>query len=134
MADKNAATTALMTSYHKTLQDLGYMDDAGHFVEGNLMLQDRRQRALDALGMRDADTLVTDEARERGTLWSGVRAQRLGEEQRQYVQDLSDLDINTPRDISQGYTDIGGYFEDYNTAIGRAIQAALERQAARLAP
>jgi hypothetical protein len=125
---KNAALTDFYSKYHKTLQDLGYMDPKGQYMEGNINLLDTSKRWLHNQELGEEARVNTENARDAGILFSGLRASNLERAQRQTVQDLADLDINTAQGLSQGYTDAETYRTDLNNALIAAYNEAMYRK------
>jgi hypothetical protein len=125
---KNAALTDFYSKYHQTLQDLGYMDPQGHYVEGNINLTDVHDRGIHQQELTDEARVNTENARDAGILFSGLRASNQELAQRQTVQDLADLDITTSRGLTQGYTDAETQRTDLNNALIAAYNEAMFRK------
>lgn len=133
-SDKNDALSALYPKYHAVLQRLGFMDPSGNMIEGSIESGARVGRFNDQrdLGLQATD--VTNEERERGTLFSGIRGTHLAERQYQTVKDLADIDMQVPLDIGTGWGELEDIYGTYNRAINQAILEAWGRKTEAEAP
>ena len=125
---KNAAMTEFYQKYHQTLQNLGYMDAGGNYVEGDIASGDRISRQGFNQQLADEARLNTENAQDTGTLFSGIRAINQERAQRGTVTDLADLDLGTARSTSQGLTDAETAMGDFNNALIAAYNEAMYRK------
>lgn len=134
MADVGHAQSTFNTSYHKALRQLGYLNEFGNYQEGDINLQAQTNRALYNIALGKQETDVTNRARDLGTLWSGARVRDLADTQFDTIHQLSDLDLQQPRDLAQQDEDITGFWGDYYRAIEQAMLEAQGRYDDTLGP
>jgi hypothetical protein len=104
------------------------MDPQGNFVEGNISSGDRGLRLGFNRDLGEEARINTEQARDAGITFSGLRATNQERAQRQTVTDLADLDLKTARGTSQGYTDAETAMGTFNNAIIAAYNEAMFRK------
>lgn len=98
-AKASALRAQRLRDYQAVLDELGYTGPGGEHIMGNVEIGAARQRAADLREMGLAREQVTNEMQEAGTLFSGYRGVTQSRAEHPFVQDLSDLDIDTPRTL-----------------------------------
>ena len=116
-----------LRKYQDVLRDLGFMSDSGQLMEGEVDMQANTDRANLNRELSLTGERVTNEQRDLGTLFSGLRAVAQAREEHPIVQSLADLDINTPKQKSQLYSDALDILSDYATGQNRLLLEAAGR-------
>lgn len=128
------ARNDLMHQYNDVLKQLGYMDpSSGQFVMGTVESGANRQRDELARSQALAVEDVTNQMQSQGTLFSGLRGTQQARAEHPFVQALADLDVSTPQQLSDLFTQAGNLISGYNLTLNqeladyanRAAQAAI---------
>jgi len=122
----------MATQYADILQQLGYVDQNGNFVQGSVESQANRQQADLQRQMQLADEQVTQQHQQLGTLFSGLRGTDQARAEYPMVTGISDLMTQTPLTLQQLYEKAGGLTEAYNLAQNQALINAANRRSAAL--
>jgi hypothetical protein len=119
--------------YADILQNLGYQNDKGEFIPGEVEAQAQRQRPEIQRNQRFAAEDVTKQAQREGTLFSGLRAENTARAEHPFVQALSDLDVDVPKQLNRLYEDAGRTLQDYTIQNNLLLADAAARASARAA-
>ncbi len=119
--------------YADILQQLGYQDDSGKFIPGEVEAQAQRQRPEIERNKLFAGEDVTKQAQREGTLFSGLRAENTAKAQHPFVQALADLDVDVPKQLNKLYEDAGRTLQDYTIQNNLLLADAAARASARAA-
>jgi hypothetical protein len=130
--DMAQAQHDLSTQYADILQQLGYVDQNGNFIQGSVESQANRQQADLQRQMQLADEQVTQQHQQLGTLFSGLRGTDQARAEYPMVTGISDLMTQTPLTLQQLYEKAGGLVENYNLAQNQALINAAGRRSAAL--
>jgi hypothetical protein len=119
--------------YADILQNLGYQNEQGQFIPGEVEAQAQRQRPEIERNKRFAGEDVTKQAQREGTLFSGLRAENTARAEHPFVQALSDLDVDVPKQLNRLYEDAGRTLQDYTIQNNLLLADAAARASARAA-
>jgi len=117
--------------YADILQNLGYSDEQGNFMPGEVEAQANRQRSELGRNKGIAFEDVTKQSQQEGTLFSGRRAEQTARAQHPFVQALSDLDVDVPKQLNRLYEDAGRTLQDYTIQNNLLLADAAARASAR---
>jgi hypothetical protein len=128
---QNASLRAEIARRHQDiLRQLGYVDDNGNFVMGDVETEANRQRSDLTRNMGLAREGVTNEAQRQGTLFSGRRGTETGRAEFPYAQGISALGVSVPRTLSDLYEQAGGLVDEYTLRQNQLLADAATRAAA----
>jgi len=119
--------------YADILQNLGYQNEAGEFMPGEVEAQANRQRSELGRNKGLAFEDVTKQSQQEGTLFSGRRAEQTARAQHPFVQALSDLDVDVPKQLNRLYEDAGRTLQDYTIQNNLLLADSAARASARAA-
>lgn len=119
--------------YADILQNLGYQNDQGQFIPGEVEAQAQRQRPELQRNMDIAAEDVTKQSQREGTLFSGLRSQQTARAQHPFVQALADLDVDVPKQLNTLYENAGRTLQDYTIQNNLLLADAAARASARAA-
>jgi len=122
----------MATQYADILQQLGYVDQNGNFIQGSVESQANRQQADLQRQMQLADEQVTQQHQQLGTLFSGLRGTDQARAEYPMVTGISDLMTQTPLTLQQLYEKAAGLTDTYNLAQNQALINAANRRSAAL--
>lgn len=132
-ADHALLQQEIQQRYADILRQLGYVDEAGNVIPGEVEIQAGRSK--DELG-RNLDLAreqVTQQSQKEGTLFSGYRGTQQARAEHPFVQALADLNIDVPRQLSDLYEHAGGLMTEYQARDSQALALAAQRRAEWLA-
>jgi hypothetical protein len=116
--------------YADTLQQLGYMDDAGNIIPGLVETEAGRQRSALGYSRGLAERGVNEAAQREGTLFSGRLGDRIAEAAHPYVTSLAQLEENLPRQLGT----LTNRAQDLISGYGRGLAGAALRASGRYVP
>lgn len=116
-----------VAQYQGILRQLGYMDPNGQYIRGTVEIGAAADRARLERDMGLAREQATFGSRDRGTLFSGIRAIEQARAEHPFVTELSDLDINTPSKLSDLYNDALKVLGDFETKRNLLLAEAADR-------
>jgi hypothetical protein len=119
--------------YADILQQLGYQDDSGQFIPGEVEAQAQRQRPELQRNMGIAEEDVTKQSQREGTLFSGLRGEATARAQHPFVQALADLDVDVPKQLNTLYENAGRTLQDYTIQNNLLLADSAARASARAA-
>jgi hypothetical protein len=119
--------------YADILQNLGYSNAEGQFMPGEVEAQANRQRSELGRNKGIAMEDVTKQSQQEGTLFSGRRAEQTARAQHPFVQALSDLDVDVPKQLNRLYEDAGRTLQDYTIQNNLLLADSAARASARAA-
>jgi len=119
--------------YADILQNLGYQNDKGEFIPGEVEAQAARQRPEIQRNKQFAEEDVTKQSQREGTLFSGLRAENTARAQHPFVQALADLDVDVPKQLNRLYEEAGRTLQDYTIQNNLLLADAAARASARAA-
>ena len=116
--------------YADILQQLGYMDDQGNFVQGSVEANARKSEA-DLRRQADLATEdVTKQHQQLGTLFSGLRGTDQARATEPIVNQIGQIETDTPLTLAQLYEKASGLTNDYVLGQNQLIADAASRAAA----
>jgi hypothetical protein len=115
--------------YADILQQVGYTDDSGNFIPGQIEADAQKQGAELQRGMGIAQEEVTQGAQREGTLFSGLRGVNQGRAEHPFVSALSDLATNTPLALNKLYEQAAGLTDEYTLQNNLMLADAAARAA-----
>jgi hypothetical protein len=119
--------------YNDILKQLGYTDENGNFVMGDVETEAARQHA--SLG-RDEDLArrdVTNQMQQQGTLFSGYRGLQQARMTEPMETGRAQLLLDTPKTLADLYGKAAGVLSDYTIQQNKLIADAATRRSAQLA-
>lgn len=119
--------------YADILQNLGYQNDQGQYIPGEVETQANKQRVELGRNKDLAFEDVTKQAQQEGTLFSGRRATETARAQHPFVQALADLDVDVPKQLNRLYEEAGRTLQDYTIQNNLLLADAAARASARAA-
>jgi hypothetical protein len=123
----------IMTKYNDLLQQLGYTDQNGNFVPGQVEIDANRQRSDLGRNINLADEDTTHQMQQQGTLFSGLRGTAQARAEFPFQSSLAELGVQVPRQLSDLYGQAGGLINDFNTQHNLLLAQAAQRASANLA-
>jgi len=118
--------------YADILQQLGYVDPNGNFIQGSVESNANLQAADLNRQMSLADEQVTQQHQNLGTLFSGLRGTDQARAEYPMTQGLNQLMTQTPLTLQQLYEQAAGLVNQYNLSTNTNIADAASRYAAGL--
>jgi hypothetical protein len=112
-ADEAGLKSEFNQKYQDILQQIGFSNEQGQFIPGSLELEANQRRADINRDLGLAREESTNVSREQGTLFSGVRGTQLARAEHPYVSELSDIDIELPKQQAELYNQALGAIGDY---------------------
>lgn len=119
--------------YADILQQLGYQNDQGQFIPGEVEAQAARARPEIERNKQFAEEDVTKQSQREGTLFSGLRAENTARAQHPFVQALADLDVDVPKQLNTLYENAGRTLQDYTIQNNLLLADSAARASARAA-
>jgi hypothetical protein len=116
--------------YADILSQIGYKDDSGQFIPGQIEADAQKQQAELQRGMGIAQEEVTQGAQREGTLFSGLRGTNQARAEHPFVSALSDLATNTPLALNKLYEQAAGLTDEYTLQNNLMLADAAARAAA----
>lgn len=123
----------ILRRYQDILQQIGYKDESGNYIPGEVETQAKRQEAELTRNQGLAEEEVNKQAQREGTLFSGLRSQNIARAQHPFVQGLADLAADVPKQLQQLYQQGTRTLEDYTIQNNLLLADAAARGAARAA-
>jgi hypothetical protein len=120
---------SIAKQYADILQQIGYKDDAGNFIPGQIEADAQKQQAELQRGMGIAQEEVTQGAQREGTLFSGLRGTNQARAEHPFVSALSDLATNTPMALNKLYEQAAGLTDEYTLQNNLMLADAAARRA-----
>lgn len=115
--------------YMDILQQLGFVDDQGHFSPGLIETNAARQRAELNRQLGLATAGVTENAQRTGTVFSGRRAVLQGRAENPYVTGLAQLEADTPLQLGRAYQSATDVLGNFGLTMQQLIAEAASRAA-----
>lgn len=115
--------------YADLLQQLGYVDENGQFIQGSVEAEANKQNTNYQRQQQLATEQVTKEAQNNGTLFSGIRGTLQGRAEDPFVRARADLMAATPLSLQQLYEHAAGLSGDYVLQQNQQLAAAAARRA-----
>jgi len=131
-ADLADLRNTVAKQYADILQKLGYQDDQGNFIMGSVEDDANRQQALLQRQIALSDEGVTKQAQQDQTLFSGLRGINQARAEFPFVQNIADLQRQTPLTLQGLYEQAAGLMGDFSIKNQQLLAAAAQRQAAAL--
>jgi hypothetical protein len=119
--------------YADILQQLGYQNDKGEFIPGEVETQAQLKRSELNRNVDQAEKDVTQQSQREGTLFSGYRGTAQAKAQHPFVQALADLDVDVPKQLNTLYENAGRTLQDYTIQNNLLLADAAARASARAA-
>jgi len=120
-------------SYADILQQLGYVDpDTGQFIQGSVETEANRQRGELHRSSDLAAEGVTHQHQQEGTLFSGLRGTDQARAEYPYVNQIGQIETQTPLTLAGLYEKAGGLVDDYTLGQNQLLGEAARRGAAGL--
>lgn len=119
--------------YNDVLQQLGYTDDNGNFVPGQVETEANRQRSDLGRNMNLADEQTTQQAQQQGTLFSGLRGTAQARAEFPFAQAIGQLGVDVPKKLADLYGQAGGLVNEFTVRHNLLLADAAQRAAANLA-
>lgn len=119
--------------YNDVLQQLGYTDENGNFVPGQVEIDANRQRSELARNINLADEQTTQQHQQQGTLFSGLRGTNQARAEYPFVNAMGQLNVDTPKKLSDLYGQAGGLVNEFTVRHNLLLASAAQRAAANLA-
>jgi hypothetical protein len=119
--------------YADILQQLGYQNEKGEFIPGEVEAMAQRQRPEIQRNQKFAAEDVTKQAQREGTLFSGLRAENTARAEHPFVQALADLDVDVPKQLNRLDEDAGRTLQDYTIQNNLLLADSAARASARAA-
>jgi hypothetical protein len=119
--------------YNDVLQQLGYTDDNGNFVPGQVEIDSNRQKSELARNIQLADEQTTQQHQQQGTLFSGLRGTNQARAEYPFVNAMGQLGVDTPKKLSDLYGQAGGLVNEFTVRNNLLLANAAQRAAANLA-
>jgi hypothetical protein len=116
--------------YNDVLQQLGYTNDQGQFVPGQVEIDANRQRSELGRNIQLADEGVTQQAQQQGTLFSGLRGTAQARAEYPFQSAISDLGVSVPKQLTSLYGQGTDLISQYNTQQNLLLAEAAQRAAA----
>lgn len=117
--------------YADILQQLGYVDpQTGQFVQGSVEAEATKRKADLTRSADIAGEGVTKQHQLEGTLFSGLRGTDQARAEHPYVNEIGDIETQTPLTLAQLYEKAGGLIGDYTLQDNQYIAEAAARRAA----
>lgn len=129
-ADVAQLRQEILQRYGDVLQQLGYTDEQGNFIPGQVEIDANKQRAQLNRSIQLADEGVTQQHQQQGTLFSGLRGTNTARAQFPFQSALADLDVQVPKALTSLYGQAGGLVNEFNTRQNRLLAEAAARRAA----
>jgi hypothetical protein len=117
--------------YQDILQQLGYQNEQGQFIPGEVESQAQRQRSELTRNQGLAAEEVTNQAQREGTLFSGLRGQNQARAEHPFVQALADLGVDVPKQLNTLYEQATRTLGDYTIQNNLLLADAAARAAQR---
>jgi hypothetical protein len=112
-ADDALLRRQVSQQYADLLQQLGYVDDNGQFIQGSVEAEANKQASELGRQQSLAAEQVTRDAQNQGTLFSGIRGTLQGRAEDPFVRARADLMASTPLSLQQLYERAAGLSGDY---------------------
>lgn len=125
------ARHTLTQQYLAMLRDIGFVDDNGNFLPGLIETEAARRRAALQKQMSLATDTVNNDALRGGAFFSGRRATNLANAQDPYARDLSNLETDVPRLLTDRYNDISGLLSGWTLTQDQLLAELAQRNADR---
>jgi len=126
-ADEASLRQDIVSRYHDILQQLGYTDEHGNFIPGLVEVEANRRRGELGYNMGQAQLGVTRAQQQRGTLFSGRRAEEQAQAEHPYITSLAQLEEDVPRQLAGLYSHAGGLISEYATRNAGLLASAAAR-------
>lgn len=117
--------------YLAGLRDIGFVDENGAFLPGLIETEAARRRALLQKQMGLATDNVNNDALRGGAFFSGRRATNLSNAQDPFLRDLTNLETDLPRLITDRYNDLTNLTSGYALTQDELLAELAARNAAR---
>lgn len=131
-ADEAVLRANISRSYADILQQLGYSDDQGNFIPGSISTNAARQQTDYQRSSDLAAEGVTQQSQREGTLFSGYRGTETARQQYPFQQQILDLGINVPMQLSSLYEQAAGLTDQYTLQNNQLLAGAAQRAAAAI--
>jgi len=131
-ADDAVLRRQVAQQYADLLQQLGYVDENGQFIQGSVEAEANKQDSRLRTQQGQAAEQVTRDAQNNGTLFSGMRGTLQGRAEDPFVRSRADLMSATPLSLQQLYEHAAGLSGDYVLQQNQQLAAAAARRAAGL--
>lgn len=129
-ADDAMLRRQVAQQYADLLQQLGYVDENGQFIQGSVEAEANKQASGFGRQQDLAREQVTREAQNNGTLFSGIRGTLQGRAEDPFVRARADLMAATPLSLQQLYEHAAGLSGDYVLNQNQLLASAAARRAA----
>lgn len=121
----------LNQQYLAALRDIGFVDDKGNFIPGLLETEAARRRSSINKQMGLAEEGVNNEALRNGAFFSGRRATNLSNTRDPFLRDLTNLETDLPRMITDRYNDIQNLLSGFTLTQDQLLAELSGRNATR---
>lgn len=117
------------SQYNDILQQLGYTDPAtGQFIPGTVSQNAQQQEDVLNQGRQQAILQNTQNAQQNGILFSGQRGTMQAQAELPFVQQIGQLELSTPQQLSTLYGQAGDLVNSYQTQNMQLLADAAARQ------
>src|SRR5215467_9446416 len=118
---------SFIENYQNDLQQLGYTDAAGNYIPGGLQIAYDRNTAAANQALIQAEIDAAQRAQQRGTLFSGRRADEVAMAQAPIRTNIAQMTEDLPRQLGALYTHASGLLGDWGRGISNAAARAVGR-------
>jgi len=117
-------------NYADILQQLGYTNDQGQFVMGDVESQGIHDKQVADYNRLQAIQDTTNAMQNAGTLFSGYRGYAQARAEHPYVQQIADIDVSVPKQLASLYEKASGVITNYTLQDQQNLADAAARIAA----
>ena len=130
LAEEAILRANMARQYADILQQLGYVDEQGRFIPGQVSVNANRQAGELERSSDLATEQVTNDAQRAGTLFSGRRAVDTSRAQYPFQQQIAQLGVDTPLQLGQLTEQAAGLIDQYTLQNNLLLSQSAARAAA----
>jgi hypothetical protein len=133
LAEEAQLRAQIAKQYADILQQLGWVDESGNFMPGQISVNAARQGADLERQSGLAEQGVTEEAQRGGTLFSGRRATETAKAQQPFQRQIAQLGVDTPMALGAQYENAAGLIDQYTLQNNLFLAQMAARRAQAIA-
>lgn len=118
--------------YNDVLQQLGYTNEQGQFIPGQVEIDANRQQSDLARSIQLADEQTTQQAQQQGTLFSGLRGTAQARAEFPFQQAIAQLGVDVPKQLAALYGQAGDLTNQFTLQNNLYLADAAARAAAAI--
>jgi len=118
--------------YNDVLQQLGYTNEQGQFIPGQVEIDANRQQSDLQRSIGLADEQTTQQAQQQGTLFSGLRGTAQARAEFPFQQAIAQLGVDVPKQLSSLYGQAGDLVNQFTLQNNLYLADAAARAAAAI--